>query len=212
MDWIFGILTTLHTHLLTRSNTALSLIYKVYSSPWHTHTLGFSIFTSRILATDFISLTVTTRSSFQWRRLFTAEFFSSQLHCWFSTNSQLSFNNLSTANSRTLNPILCCNCHLCRYHLFSIFFDCRLKKFPQFCLSQSHIATDGQSVSKSWCRAPSGAHDHIFITVWQSRSCFVGPSQLPEILGADPTEITVSIVMTLLTYSLTWQHVYQAVA
>jgi hypothetical protein len=38
--------------------------------------------------------------------------------------------------------------------------------------SQSHIATDGQSVSKSWCRAPCGAHDHIFITIWQSRSCF----------------------------------------
>jgi hypothetical protein len=31
--------------------------------------------------------------------------------------------------------------------------------------SQSHIATDGQPVSKSWCRAPSGAHDEIFITV-----------------------------------------------
>jgi hypothetical protein len=31
--------------------------------------------------------------------------------------------------------------------------------------SQSHIATDGQLISKSWCRAPSGAHDQIFITV-----------------------------------------------
>jgi hypothetical protein len=38
--------------------------------------------------------------------------------------------------------------------------------------SQSHIATDGQSVSKSWCWAPSGAYDQIFITVWQLRSCF----------------------------------------
>jgi hypothetical protein len=38
--------------------------------------------------------------------------------------------------------------------------------------SQSHIATDGQSVSKSWCPAPSGAHDQIFITVWQLRSRF----------------------------------------
>jgi hypothetical protein len=28
--------------------------------------------------------------------------------------------------------------------------------------SQSHIATDGHSVSKSWCRAPSGTHDQIF--------------------------------------------------
>jgi hypothetical protein len=39
--------------------------------------------------------------------------------------------------------------------------------------SQSHIATDGQSVSKSLCRGPSGAHDQIFITVWQLRSCFL---------------------------------------
>jgi hypothetical protein len=40
--------------------------------------------------------------------------------------------------------------------------------------SQSHIATDGHSVSQSWCRAPSGAHDQIFISVWQLRSCFYG--------------------------------------
>jgi hypothetical protein len=40
--------------------------------------------------------------------------------------------------------------------------------------SQSHIATDGQSVSKSWYRAPSGAHDQIFISVWQIRSVSVG--------------------------------------
>jgi hypothetical protein len=38
--------------------------------------------------------------------------------------------------------------------------------------SQSHISTDGQSVSKSWCRASSGAHDQIFITFWQLRSYF----------------------------------------
>jgi hypothetical protein len=31
--------------------------------------------------------------------------------------------------------------------------------------SQSYIATDSRSISKSWCRAPSGAHDQIFIIV-----------------------------------------------
>jgi hypothetical protein len=32
--------------------------------------------------------------------------------------------------------------------------------------SQSHVATNGQSVSPSWCRAPSAArHDQIFGTV-----------------------------------------------
>jgi hypothetical protein len=32
-------------------------------------------------------------------------------------------------------------------------------------VSQSHVTTDGQSVSPSWCRAPSGAQDQILITV-----------------------------------------------
>jgi hypothetical protein len=40
--------------------------------------------------------------------------------------------------------------------------------------SQSHIVTDRQSVSKSWCRAPSEAHDQIFLTVSQLRSCLCG--------------------------------------
>jgi hypothetical protein len=38
--------------------------------------------------------------------------------------------------------------------------------------------TDRQSVSKSWCRAPSGAHDQIFITVSQLRSCFCRTTSL----------------------------------
>jgi hypothetical protein len=29
-------------------------------------------------------------------------------------------------------------------------------------------------VSQSWCRAPSAAHDQIYITIWQLRSCFCG--------------------------------------
>jgi hypothetical protein len=32
--------------------------------------------------------------------------------------------------------------------------------------SESYITTDGQSGSLSWCRAPSGAYDQIFIAVW----------------------------------------------
>jgi hypothetical protein len=31
--------------------------------------------------------------------------------------------------------------------------------------SQSYIVTDGRSISKSWCRTPSGAHDQIFISL-----------------------------------------------
>jgi hypothetical protein len=48
--------------------------------------------------------------------------------------------------------------------------------------SPSHIATDGHSVSKSWYRAPSGAHDQIFITVWHllalASAVFLGSESL----------------------------------
>jgi hypothetical protein len=44
--------------------------------------------------------------------------------------------------------------------------------------SQSHIATEGQSISKSRWPAPSGAHDQIFIILWQLRSCFCGAPSL----------------------------------
>jgi hypothetical protein len=50
-------------------------------------------------------------------------------------------------------------------------------------LSLRHITTDGQSVSKSWYRAPSGAHEQIFITVWQLRSCFCGGALSDERTG-----------------------------
>jgi hypothetical protein len=40
--------------------------------------------------------------------------------------------------------------------------------------SQSHIATDGQSISKSWCRATSWTHDQIFITPDSYGLVFVG--------------------------------------
>jgi hypothetical protein len=37
--------------------------------------------------------------------------------------------------------------------------------------SQSHITTDGQLFGLSWCRAPSGAHDQIFLLVRKLQSC-----------------------------------------
>jgi hypothetical protein len=49
--------------------------------------------------------------------------------------------------------------------------------------SQSHIATDGESVSKSWYRGLSGAYDHIFISVCQLRSCFMWGALSDERLG-----------------------------
>jgi hypothetical protein len=46
------------------------------------------------------------------------------------------------------------------------------------CQSQSHIATDGQSISKSSCRAPSATTDQIFITLWHLRPWFCGAPSL----------------------------------
>jgi hypothetical protein len=43
--------------------------------------------------------------------------------------------------------------------------------------SQSHIATDCESVSLG-VEPPSGAHDPIFITVWQLQSCYCGAPSL----------------------------------
>jgi hypothetical protein len=65
-------------------------------------------------------------------------------------------------------------------------------------LSKS-IATDCQSVSKSWCRASSGAHDHIFITVWHLRSFLWGPlcderTSLSFVYAAGPCQRSLSRV------------------
>jgi hypothetical protein len=55
--------------------------------------------------------------------------------------------------------------------------------------SPSHIATDGQSVSKSWCRAPSGVHDQIiffFFLIWNFLSCSIGT---PSLTMTDPRPV-----------------------
>jgi hypothetical protein len=44
--------------------------------------------------------------------------------------------------------------------------------------NQSHVTTDGQSVSQSvsvsWCRTLSGFHDQMFVTVWPLLLCLCG--------------------------------------
>jgi hypothetical protein len=65
---------------------------------------------------------------------------------------------------------------------FSAFKFCSVQKLQIFFLLlekiKSHIASDDQSISKSWCRVPSGAHEQRFITLWQLRSCFSGAQSL----------------------------------
>jgi hypothetical protein len=83
-------------------------------------------------------------------------------------------------------------CHMLKDHSFHIHYHENLKSHIVSVLvlqvigplpksqsqSQSHIATDGQSVSLSWCRAPSGAHDQIFILPWKLLSCPYGARSL----------------------------------
>jgi hypothetical protein len=75
--------------------------------------------------------------------------------------------------------------------------------------SQSHIATDGQSVSKSWYRAPSGAHDQIFIYVWQLRSCSCGvPSLTRDWICLLSVLLVLASTVFLGSESLgTWDHI-----
>jgi hypothetical protein len=40
--------------------------------------------------------------------------------------------------------------------------------------SESQSRYDWQSVSVSWCRAPCGSHDQMFVTVWRLLSCLCG--------------------------------------
>jgi hypothetical protein len=70
-----------------------------------------------------------------------------------------------------------------QFSLYCLIFLCSLyitssSSSPSYSQSKSHIATDGQSVSKSWSRAPFGAHDQIFITVCQLRTCLCGAPSL----------------------------------
>jgi hypothetical protein len=56
-----------------------------------------------------------------------------------------------------------------------------------------------QTVCKSWCRAPSRAHDQVFITVWELRSCilWVGLSDemtsLSFVYAAGPCQCSLSL-------------------
>jgi hypothetical protein len=82
----------------------------------------------------------------------------------------------SRPSSGVSNSLNCCiklNVQLLMSHVNAISLD--LKYIHR---TISNTTTHGRSISKSWCRAPSGAHDQIFIIVWQLWFCFCGAPSL----------------------------------
>jgi hypothetical protein len=62
-------------------------------------------------------------------------------------------------------------------HGFSAMTDCKPSQSQS--QSQRHIATDDQSVSKSWYRAPSwGPWPDFFFLIWKFLSCLIGAPSL----------------------------------
>jgi hypothetical protein len=62
---------------------------------------------------------------------------------------------------------------------------------------QSHIATDGQSVCLSWCRAPAGAHDQMFLLVWKLLSC---PRGEPSLTRGRVCHLSVIVLVSMYKY------------
>jgi hypothetical protein len=120
------------------------------------HELMFSVFTSRILAME-LQLS----------------------HCHFESHMKSSFHRLIPFLQ------LFCSCQFRRLYLIQFHAHILVGWSPETRLftlgdcpilgyfystswsrrSLNHIATDCQSISKSWCRAQTQAHDQIFITL-----------------------------------------------
>jgi hypothetical protein len=63
----------------------------------------------------------------------------------------------------------------CSTTIFTAYF---LVTFLRLSQSQSHVTTDGQSVSMSWCQVHSGTCDQILFTVWNLLCCLCGAPTL----------------------------------
>jgi hypothetical protein len=62
--------------------------------------------------------------------------------------------------------------------------------------SQSHVATDGQSVCQSWCRAPAGAHDQMFSSYMKVALLSIWGAISDERSGLSFLSLSQSIVST----------------
>jgi hypothetical protein len=150
-DWIFGTLVTISlNHIYYRQYSAIADLHTLQFT--NAHALGFSVSTSRLLATDL------------------------NTNCHFKSPRSL----LLILSSITLySSVLIGTQLIFTIHAPFSFLCSQLLNLPGLSTnlkSKSHC--DWRTVSQSWCRAPSGAHDQIFIIVWQLRSCFYGAPSL----------------------------------
>jgi hypothetical protein len=92
--------------------------------------------------------------------------YNSQQLSFFSCSEDPGSNSATTAAANSYG--VPCHHSLSSHHQLQ---PLRCRILTGLAQSQSHFTTDDQSVSPSRCRAPSGAHDHILITVWQLLFC-----------------------------------------
>jgi hypothetical protein len=148
LDWMFGFITLIHS---TRN-------YKYYSAIANHSTLQFTATNTSICSLLQPSLSVSLQ------RILTQELtvslsYTLKISLYYSTHkvfsSQKTFNT-TELHSIILMQLLCSQAHIVAGRRLetqlSIIFYCRLKRLPksssQSSQSQSHIATDGQSVSQ----------------------------------------------------------------
>jgi hypothetical protein len=83
--------------------------------------------------------------------------------------------------------------------------NCRLSTKLSSGQSESHITTGDQSVSHSWCQAPSWARNQIFVTVRQLRFRLCGASSLTRIRVCHLLR-SKSVLNAIYIYNFTCRH------
>jgi hypothetical protein len=146
-DWTIGFIDHLYTQLVTTGN---------YSATVNVHNLHSTITPASVLSLLQSPLSVS------WQRILTQELQHSHCNCTLQISIQHIKSLLFTTGLSTLNWTRC--------HLFSIIFNCRLKRNSlnySLSQSQSHFTTGGlQPISLSWRHAPWDLRPKIFPPNW----------------------------------------------